>query len=213
MAPPRKKARLHISPTAAGAIVSFLFIAFVLIFTYPLINLHNQIQGTNYPESYKETNSYLESQNLTGHIIYLPWETYLTYTWTKNASPDGRIPVPINRLVKPIVQTGPTEWGAATEFQSDIEDCLNQNSTACLESLSVQYILLDSCAYFPDRYSFLNQTPIAHQDSCITIYRLNPKTEIDRTIKVPARFIVGSIISLLTLIILIFMLAKKSPSH
>jgi hypothetical protein len=179
--------------------IPLLFIIGIITFTYPLIGLWGQIKPCDYPDSYQQTNSFLESNNLTGHVIYLPWEGYLTYNWTLGCSPDGRIATPINKIVKPIIQTSPGQWGRKTEFKNNISNCLAQKNTSCLKSQNVQYILKDRCALYPYNYDWLNQTPV-YNDSCIEIHELTPSKQIDRSIHVPIRFIIGSVISIITLI-------------
>jgi hypothetical protein len=191
-----------------GFLIIFLFIIAIIAYTYPLIGLFGQIKPAAYPESYSEADAFLQSQNITGHIIYLPWEAYLTYTWTLGTSPDGRIAVPINKLLTPIVQTSPGQWGAMDSIRRNITDCLSAQSVSCLENMGVQYVIKDRCAFYPLNYSFINSTPV-HTDLCMDIYNLDSKIQIERSAEIPARFIIGSVISILTLAALTAWLIKK----
>ena len=179
--------------------VPTIFVALIVLYTYPLIGLWGQVQPCDYPDSYQETNSFLLSHNISGHVIYVPWELYLTYNWTTGCNPDGRIANPINNVVEPVVITSPGQWGGKTNLSNNIGNCLNKNSTSCLEDLGVQYVLKDKCRIsYPNNYTFINN--IVHEDDCIEIYELNNSIDIDRSVKPPLRFIIGSIISLTTLI-------------
>ena len=208
----RDKIRFSLNSPTLSRISKYLipsiFIALILLYTYPLIGLWGQIKPAEYPQSYQETASFIDSQNITGHIIYLPWEGYLTYNWTVGTSPDGRIAVPINNLVKQIIIVYPGQWGGTNELQQNLTLCLNNQSISCLENRGVQYILNDRCASFPTHYSWINLSSV-HSDSCIDIYQLNNKIRVDRTIHPPLRFIIGSLISLITLIGIIIYLVRK----
>ncbi|MBU2443684.1 MAG: hypothetical protein KKF95_06460, partial [Nanoarchaeota archaeon] len=130
--------------------VPILFVIFILAYTYPLIGLWGQVNSTDYPKSYEQTNQFLLSQNMTGQILYLPWENYLTYNWTVKANPDGRIAVPINNIVKPIIITGSGQWGSANNLQLNITNCLNNQSLICLANNNVELVLKDKCAFYPN---------------------------------------------------------------
>ena len=195
-----------------SALIPIGFILLVIIYTYPLIGLWGQIKPASYPESFEDTNAYLKSQNITGHIIYLPWQTYLTYNWTRHISADGRIANPINKVVEPLVITGPDEYGGYTELQKSITSCLNQTSITCLESLDVQYILTDKCSSYND-YAWIGSLGLDkdHEDSCIVSYKISNSHTIDRKIKIPMRFYIGSAISAITLGVLVYLLASNKP--
>lgn len=195
-----------------GWSVVIIFIGAIILYTYPLIGLWGQIKPVEYPGSYQETNQFLNSQNLTGHIIYLPWEGYLTYTWTLGSSSDGRIAVPINKVVEPIIITSPGLWGGKNDLQQNITYCLTEQSVGCLENQSVQYIMKDKCAFYPTIYPWINET-LVYEDNCIQIYKINNKSVIDRSIHVPLRFIIGSSISLITLIGMIIYLILHSERY
>ncbi len=177
----------------------------IALLSLPLINLNNQIHATNYPDSYKSTAAYMDAQVIRGKSIYLPWELYLTYNWTTRASPDGRIPVPINNIVKPIILTGPDAWGTTTAFQKNITICLANQSITCLENQAVEYILYDHCAHYP---AYKINATIVHEDSCITIYHL-PAQQVTTTHPVPVGFIIGMIISILALVIVIIVITRS----
>jgi hypothetical protein len=190
----------------------------IIVMASPLINLNNQVHNTNYPDSYKKTADCLDNNEneicdgrfseIKGHIIYLPWELYLTYNWTKTASPDGRIPAPINNLVKPIIMTGPEAWGSTNDFQKNITGCLTNQSIDCLASQNVEYILKDRCAFYPETYAWINTT-IVHEDACITIYHLNSTTITASHQPQPSlRLFIGIIISILGIIAVIYLTKK-----
>ncbi|MFA6023478.1 MAG: hypothetical protein WC781_05305 [Candidatus Pacearchaeota archaeon] len=172
---------------------------FIITYTYPLICLSNQISPVDYPQAYFDANNYLDSQNTKGYIIYLPWQTYLTYSWTQDISSDGRIAVPINAIIKKPVLVGPDKWGSSDSLTDSITSCISKQSTSCLENAGVQYIIKDNCAQFVDKYSWISN-PV-YSNSCLEIYELNPQT-IKQT-NFSLRFIIALEISLLTLIVLI----------
>ena len=180
-------------------------IVFFLTYTYPLINLHNQLQPLSYPKSYNQIDSYLNSQNVNGYVVYLPWQTYLTYSWTIGSSSDGRISVPA-RVFQDHVIGGPDKYGAEDEISLQISSCINQKSVQCFEKANVQYILKDKCAIYPDKYEFLNQTPL-YQSDCIDVYKLNNENKIEYSM--PLRFIIGVLISIITLIVMVYLLVRK----
>jgi len=182
-------------------------IGFILIYTYPLIFLSNQIKSAEYPQNYYEINNYLENQEITGNIIYLPWGTYFTYNWTFGTSSDGRIAVPINQIVKNNVIGGPDEFGSADSLTSNIGNCLSNESMLCLEEQGVQYVLKDKCAYYPDSYSFVNSSEV-YSSECIDIYRLDNKINAEKN-TFPLNFILWYLISFLTIVFLIFYLRKS----
>jgi hypothetical protein len=194
-------------------ISSLIFmIVFILAFTFPLIFLNNQLKSVEYPSDYYGLNDYLNMQDIKGNIIYLPWQNYLTYNWTINTSSDGRIGVPINNIIKKQVLVGSDAWGKKEIFKQNISDCLDNNNTSCLSSYEIEYIIHDKCAMFPIDYSWLdnNESTLVLENNCISLYKLN----IDDNIKknqdtIPLRFIIGSLISLITLIAMIYILIKK----
>lgn len=200
--------KLIINNISSVLIITALLISLILI-SYPLIGLNSQIKSINYPNSYYETNNFIEQQNIQGNIIYLPWQSYLTYDWTKNSSSDGRISVPINRIIKQPVLIGADTYGSSDTKIKSINICLNQKSLQCLENLNIQFILKDKCAFFPENYSWIDG--IAEKtftSKCIDVYEIKDYKKLSSTI--PLRFIIGIIISSLTFIILILFTFKKS---
>lgn len=179
-------------------------IIFMLFFTYPLIDLKGQIKPVSYPKDYFELNDYLNGQNISGYIMYLPWQTYLTYNWTINTSSDGRIAAPINNIIEKEVLIGYDEYGGKDILGQNISDCLLNNSAECLEFLNVQYIIKDKCTTFPNNYSWLNNA--VFENSCISLYKLNAGEKT--ATKTPMRFYIGVLISLVALIILILYCIK-----
>lgn len=190
-------------------LLTSLLILFILVYTYPLIGLNNAVKPLDYPDSYFQTSKYLETQNINANIIYLPFQNYLTYSWSLNSSSDGRIAVPINQIVKQPVIIGADRWGSANEITSKISGCLSEKSISCLEQSNVQYILKDKCAYYPENYNFItsNLTPV-YQTDCIDVYSVKNNSQIKNS-PIPLRFIIGNLISLITLISLIYVLIKK----
>jgi hypothetical protein len=186
--------------------ISTIFLILLLIYTYPLIGLWDQSKTTSYPDSYKEAESYLKERNITGHIIYLPWETYLTYNWSLNTSSDGRIANPINRIIKPIIITGPDEYSGKDQLQESIGNCLEIKSIDCLKNNAVQYVLKDRCAIYGGRYAFLNNPQ--YRNSCIDIYEINDSKSAEKP-SIPIGFILGTSISLITLVFIIFHLMRR----
>lgn len=186
-----------------------LLIIFILLFTFPLLGLWNQVKPIGYPQSYYQVNNYLEKQSVNGNMLYLPFQTYLTYSWSLNSSSDGRISVPINNIVKKTIIIGPDQYGAGDELMKSASICLNEKSISCLENNNVQYVLKDKCAMFPDKYGWINNT-LAYSTECIDIYEIDNINNIQET-KIPIGFILGSLISLITLIILIYLLYSLKP--
>jgi hypothetical protein len=183
-----------------------LLIAFVIFFTFPMINIGNQIKPTSYPDSYYQVNDFIKNQEITGKIIYLPWQTYLTYTWTMNSSSDGRIATPINQIIQQPVIVGADKWGSQINSES-IDTCIKNKDLSCLEQNSVQFILKDKCTLFPDKYEWIKDKP-RFETSCLDVYKIN--SQESKSESVPLRFIIGIIISLMTLIALIIVLIKKT---
>lgn len=186
-------------------ITNIALIVFILVYSFPLIGLWNQVKPVNYPSSYDETNQFLLDENITGWLIYLPWEAYLTYDWSVNASSDGRISVPINYLVEPYVIVSPGSWGDQDEFSNNISECLEVQSVSCLENNNVQYVLRDDCTFYPNNYSWINNT-LVHKSDCLTLFELNSSKKVEYDI--PQRFIIGSLISLTTFIVILIYLFK-----
>jgi hypothetical protein len=187
--------------------IPLVFVGLIILYSHPLLDLGKQIKPIEFPQSYHQTNEFLKGQDLTGYIIYLPWEAYLTYNWTQDKTPDGRISVPINNIRGPVIETSPGLWGTGNELRKNITNCLNQQSVDCLETQGVQFVLRDKCAFYWTGYEWLNNT--VHDDSCISIYELNNK-HVDRSTKIPLRFVLGSAISLGTLIsMLIYLFIKR----
>lgn len=155
-----------------------LFILLFLAYTYPMIALDSQIKPVDYPSEYIELGKFFDSSNIKGDIIYLPWETYLTYNWTLGISSDGRISNPINGLVRPAVLVGEDKFGYATRKQSAIKSCLEQENKSCLEEANVQYIIHDICALYPDSYEWIAAN-IEYKKGCIILYKIDNKPVIE----------------------------------
>jgi len=196
---------LKIKLKELGFLPVIILILFILFFTFPLLGLWNQIKPVSYPSSYNELNSFLDSKQITGKIIYLPWQTYLTYNWTINSSSDGRIAVPINNILKYPVIIGSDVYGSETIETQKILDCLNNKSTTCLEQNSVQFVINDKCSFYKDdKSSTFESMNKAYSNSCLDVYKLNSKPK--PTQQIPLRFLVTSIVSLITFLVLIILL-------
>ncbi len=207
-----KKIRKKFSNTNIRSLVHFTiylsFIVLIIFYTFPLINLSGQIKPVIYPLSYEKSNNFLLSENIKGYIIYLPWEGYLTYNWTLNSTPDGRITVPINELIKIEILRSKGAWGTSDFLINNIENCLDNTNETCLENLGIQYILKDKCAEYPLSYTWINETKV-FEEGCLEIYKINNKTKISKKITASLRSIIGFIISFLTGITLLFVVLQK----
>ena len=180
-----------------------LVIALILITTLPLITI--PVTNTDYPESYEELNTYLNQQEINGHIIYLPWQQYLSYNWTKDTASDGRIGVPINEITNHPVIEGPDEYGGNSGIRLEISNCLNDKE--CLKDLGIQYIIKDNCALYPDKYEWL--TNPEYENNCIELYKIEGTKQKQ---SIPLRFTFSIIISLLTFIYVVKQLLNKKQA-
>ena len=180
-----------------------LIIALILITTLPLITI--PVTNTDYPESYEELNTYLNQQEINGHIIYLPWQQYLSYTWTKDTTSDGRIGVPINEVTNEPVIEGPDEYGGNSGIRLEISNC--KNNKECLKNLGIQYIIKDTCAIYPDNYEWL--TNPEYENDCLKLYNLEGTKQKQ---SIPLRFTFSIIISLLTFIYVVKQLLNKKQA-
>lgn len=189
-----------------------LVILFIIFLSFPLIGLNNQIKPVNYPNSYFEIDNYLSNKQINGNIIYLPWQTYLTYNWSLASSSDGRINVPINQIIKPPVITGPDTYGSETIKTYKISICLEKQSIDCLKENYVEYILLDKCSLYQEDYTYLtkNLSIKAYSNACIDVYKLDINNKPYDPI--PIRFLISLLISLLTLLIIILYIIIKAES-
>ena len=183
-------------------------IALVILFSFPLIGLKDQVKPVDYPSSYSDLNTFFGSKEVSGKIIYLPWQNYLTYKWTEKSSSDGRISVPINQILHYPVIIGPDKWGKETELTSKISICIANKDINCLEENSVQFIIKDKCSTYLDKYTWLdkNNSKKTLENACIDVYEIN-NARYNRP-EIPDRFLFGVIISILTLISMIFLLRR-----
>ena len=183
-------------------------VALVILFSFPLIGLKDQVKPVDYPSSYSDLNAFFNSKEISGKIIYLPWQNYLTYKWTEKSSSDGRISVPINQILYYPVIIGPDKWGKETELTSKISICIANKDINCLEENSVQFIIKDECSTYLDKYTWLdkNNSKKALENACIDVYEIN-NARYNRP-EIPDRFLFGVIISILTLISMIFLLRR-----
>ncbi|MFA5993113.1 MAG: hypothetical protein WC796_05395 [Candidatus Pacearchaeota archaeon] len=184
-----------------------IFAVFILFYSFPLIFLSNQIQPVSYPSEYAQLNSYLEKQDITGYVVYLPWQNYLTYNWTTKASSDGRITNPINSIVKEPVIVGSDRWGSTDLFRKQITQCLTNQDTKCLENLKIEYVIKDRCALYFDSYSWLNSSP-EFSEGCVELHKLDYSGS-KVTYPTPKLFIISLLISLITLLGMVYLLAGK----
>ena len=180
-----------------------LFLQFALFYNSPMIFLGGQIKSVSYPNSYFSVGNYLDTQNSRGYAIYLPWQLYMTYSWTYGSSSDGRIAVPVNRISGQMIITGIDRYSSSSGLINQISSCLRSKDVKCLENSGVEYVLKDRCAYFPDNYSWLesNISPV-YKTSCIDVYKLNNKVDAINP-EMPYRFILGLSISILSALLLV----------
>ncbi len=188
---------------------TLLFIVFILFYTYPLIGLGGQIQEVKFPKEYEEANLFLKEQNNRGYIIYLPWENYLKYNWTEKVL-DGIIATPINQIIEPLVIVGSARFGFSNELQNNISYCLNKKEINCLEQEGVQLVVKDVCALYSPNYSWINKTKVFSQ-GCLEIQKLDNRNKSKKR-ELSLHFILGHIISLITLFLLIIFLRKYKPN-
>ena len=165
------KLRDSLKNAFAKRLAIILFIIFIVFYTYPLIGLSSQVKNVDYPKEYLALDGFLSSQSMAGSIIYLPWQTYLTYNWTLHSSSDGRISNPINKVSKNIILDGQDIFGSPGSIRPEIKSCLDMKNLSCLKSLDIQYIIHDSCAFYPDDYSWINST-LLHKDGCLAVYSI-----------------------------------------
>lgn len=191
--------------------ITFFAFLFIFVYTFPMIFLSNQITPVDYPLDYFSADSFLQNQQINGYIIYLPWQTYLTYNWTQTISSDGRIANPINAIIHNRVIQGSDRWGSNTKLTSSISECIEQKSIECLKSNNVEYIIKDTCTFYPDNYPWISYKKV-YTGSCLLIYKLEITKPIE-TEKIPLRFIIGTEISFISLIIMIYLLLKDKISN
>jgi hypothetical protein len=188
-----------------------LITVLILFLSFPLINLNNQLKQVNYPGDYQELNSFLNTIKISGKIIYLPWQTYLTYSWTINSSSDGRIPIPINQILKYPVLTGPDIYGSGSFQTQIISNCLSNNSIECLKQNQIQLLIYDKCSLYKEQSIIENLSSKIYSNACIDLYEINSNA-VQTQQPIPARFLISSIISLITITGLITYLIKfKRP--
>ncbi len=189
-----------------GVVIVLCFVALVLGLNPSMINLHGQVKNVEYPQSYQEVNTFFNSEEVSGKIIYLPWQGYLTYSWSKNVSSDGRIGAFINGIIDKGAISGPDEYGGNTGFRIEVSNCLNEKSKDCLKEEGVEYAMHDKCAYYSDDYPWLRTKENVFESECVDVYYIGGLSEKNRT---PLRFILSVIISTLTLLYIAFVLGNK----
>jgi len=177
-------------------------IIFILLFSFPLLGLWNQQKEMQFPKDYYSIGNYLDNQEISGYIIYLPWQNYLTYNWTYGISGDGRIAIPINQIIKQRVIIGADEYGSETSLTINISKCLSNKNIVCLEKAGVEYIIKDKCVNFVENYSWLS-LPV-YENTCLSLYKLN--NSVVEKENVPLKFVIGVMISIITLLVLIVLL-------
>ena len=101
--------------------------------------------------------------------------------------------------------SGPDEYGGNSGFRAEVSNCLNNNDKKCLKEIGVEYVMHDKCAFYPDNYSWLNDFENAFSNECLNVYYVGGVSE---KAQIPARFILGLIISILALIYIIFVLGS-----
>jgi len=180
-------------------------IALIFGLNFAMINLHGQVKNVEYPRSYQEVNEFFNSREIDGKIVYLPWQGYLSYNWSRDVSSDGRIGAFANGIIDKGVISGPDEYGGNSGFRAEVSNCLNNNDKKCLKEIGVEYVMHDKCAFYPDNYSWLNDFENAFSNECLNVYYVGGVSE---KAQIPARFILGLIISILALIYIIFVLGS-----
>jgi hypothetical protein len=175
----------------------------IILLTFPLITI--PVTNTDYPESYEELNTYLNTKEIKGHIIYFPWQQYLSYTWTSKTANDGRIGNPINEITNLPVIEGPDQYGGNSGLKLKISNC--KDNKQCLKDLGVQYIIKDNCAIFPDKYEWL--TNEEYKNDCIQLYNIDGTKQKQ---EIPVRFIISTLISLLTFIYVVKKILSKKQA-
>ena len=185
------------------SVIGLIVLVFGLNFT--MINLHGQVKNVEYPSSYSEVNEFFNNIEIGGKIIYLPWQGYLSYSWTKDVSSDGRIGAFANGIVEKGVVTGPDEFGGNNGFRMEVSKCLEEKNKDCLKKIGVGHIMHDKCAYYSENYSWLGDEEI-FSNECVDVYSVGG---ISEEMKVPFRFILSLIVSVLTLVGIIFALENK----
>ena len=95
-----------------------------------------------------------------------------------------------------------------TELTSKISICIANKDINCLEENSVQFIIKDKCSTYLDKYTWLdkNNSKKTLENACIDVYEIN-NARYNRP-EIPDRFLFGVIISILTLISMIFLLRR-----
>ena len=184
-------------------VIGLITLIFGLNFT--MINLNGQVRNVEYPKSYQKINEFFNNKEVVGKIIYLPWQGYLSYSWSRNVSSDGRIGAFINGIIDKGVISGPDEYGGNSGFRLEVSSCLNEKSKECLKEKGVEYAMHDKCAYYPDDYFWLKSEEKVFESECVDVYYIRGLSEKN---KVPLRFILSVIISVLTLAYIVFVLGS-----
>ncbi|MDP2925336.1 MAG: hypothetical protein Q8N99_03115 [Nanoarchaeota archaeon] len=184
-----------------------IILIFIVFFTLPILLINKQINPVSYPQDYKEINKVLDSAKPKGYIIYLPWQSYITYEWSKDSSSDGRISVPINNIVHYPVIIGPDTYSLENPLSEKISVCIAKKDLVCLKQNSVEYILIDKCAYY-EKQDWINTSKVYSND-CIEIYKIDGISSVKYSI--PLRFILSFLISLMIffLLILLYIMRRK----
>jgi hypothetical protein len=188
---------------SVGIILIFVLLIFGMNFT--MINLNGQVKNVDYPQSYDQVSEFLSKKNIYGEVVYLPWQEYLTYNWSTGVSSDGRISVPMNEIMPVGIIEGPDQYGGNNGFRADVSRCLEAADEGCLKEIGVEYVLHDKCAFYPDEYVWLGDKK-EFESGCIDVYYIGGKS-VGK--KIPLRFLVGVLISLLTLAYVAFVLAMS----
>jgi len=144
----------------------------LLYFNHMQILLGGQLQPLSYPEEYVHAGEVLDQ--LEGTAVYFPWRLYMSYTWAMNATPDGRLAVPINSVSRRLVETGCDpgyDFCAETPEQRRVRECVEEESTACLRALGIGYAVVDSCAVAPRGYGWV-EGEVMFDEGCLRIVKL-----------------------------------------
>jgi hypothetical protein len=183
--------------------VLILFLIVVVSINFNMINFGGQLKNVNYPESYYNVNDFFNEREVVGYIVFLPFEGYLTYNWSLNVSSDGRVGSFVNGIIERGVVSGPDEYGGNSGVRLKISNCLKSEDKSCLREIGVEYIMHDVCSYYPDSYEWLSDFESVFSDGCVSVYYIGGVVDEG---KIPLRFIIGVLISLISLVFVILRL-------
>ncbi|MEK6800967.1 MAG: hypothetical protein AABY05_03465, partial [Nanoarchaeota archaeon] len=186
-------------------VFTILVVLLVIGSSFVLIGLHGQVKNTEYPESYFALNEFLNGLDLQGKLIYLPWESYLSYNWTREASSDGRIAVFANEFMDKEVIEGPDEYGGNNDFRREVSGCLEIKNKSCLKEIGVEYVLEDKCAVYSERYDWF-EGERKFESECVDVYYIGGVAEKK---EIPGRFLISLFVSVSAFVYSIFVILRR----